>query len=233
MRHELSKIILLFLVCLSILFSHALYGQRARASGRIKIGVLEEPKTLNIWLASDTWSKKVLSLIYQPLYIREPKTLKLIPWLAEKEPVHEAGSLSYTIALRKALWSDGSPFTSADVVFTGNLIKEFKVSRLHSNWRFIEKIEALDAHTVRFTLKEPRAIFLTRTLTTPIVQKKEWYKRAGEARQAERPLHRLLNSEVTHPVGTGPFLLKEWRKGIYLFLERNRKFFGRDLEFGG
>ncbi|MGD9319903.1 MAG: hypothetical protein PVH99_08050, partial [Desulfobacteraceae bacterium] len=43
--------------------------------GVIKIGVLEEPKTLNIWLASDSWSRKVLSQIYQPLYIREPENL--------------------------------------------------------------------------------------------------------------------------------------------------------------
>ena len=49
----------------------------------LKIGLHEEPKTLNIWLASDANSKKILSLIYQPLYLRDPETLTLIPWLAD------------------------------------------------------------------------------------------------------------------------------------------------------
>ncbi len=39
----------------------------------LKVGLLEEPKTLNIWLASDAWSRKVLRLMYQTLYIRDPE----------------------------------------------------------------------------------------------------------------------------------------------------------------
>jgi ABC-type transport system substrate-binding protein len=137
------------------------------AKSIIKIGILEEPKTLNIWLATDSWSKKVLGQIYHPLYIREPRDLKLIPWLAESKPVFDEATLSYTIRLRPAKWSDGSEFTSEDVAFTGNTIKAFKVPQYYSNWKFIEKIETVDKHTVRFTLGQPEAIFLTRTLTTP------------------------------------------------------------------
>jgi hypothetical protein len=106
----------------------------------IKIGLLEEPKTLNIWLASDRWSKKVLRGIYQPLYIREPNNLELIPWLAESKPLYDPESVSYIVRLRAAKWSDGSEFTAEDVVFTGNLIKDFKVPRNYSKWKFIKKI---------------------------------------------------------------------------------------------
>jgi ABC-type transport system substrate-binding protein len=98
----------------------------ARADADITIGLLEEPKTLNVWLASDAWSGKVLSQIYQPLFIREPKDLKLVPWLAVKDPVPDADALTYTVKLRPSKWSDGSELTSEDVAFTGNLIKEFK-----------------------------------------------------------------------------------------------------------
>jgi peptide/nickel transport system substrate-binding protein len=204
-----------------------------RAATIIKIGMLEEPKTLNIWLASDGWSRKVLGQIYQPLYIREPDSLKMIPWLAKDQPVYDEASLSYTVKLKAAKWSDGSEFTAEDVAFTGESIKAFKIPRYHSNWRFIKKTEAMDKRTVRFFLERPEAIFLTRTLTTPIVQKKEWAKILLKAKRSKRPLAELHKLEVKRPVGTGPFMLKEWKRGSYLFLSRNKHFFGRGKNIQG
>ncbi|MFC1823509.1 ABC transporter substrate-binding protein [Thermodesulfobacteriota bacterium] len=203
------------------------------ANPYLKIGILEEPKTLNIWLAGDAWSKKVLNLIYQPLYIREPKDLKLIPWLAEGEPEYDPKTLSFTVKLRSAKWSDGSDVTSEDVAFTGNLIKDFKIPRYYASWKFIRKIEPVEKHTVRFLLEEPRAIFLTRTLTTPIVQQKEWASVAKQALRQDKPLNRLLNVKIKQPVGTGPFILDEWKQGAYLFLKKNAHFFGKGKEIGG
>ncbi len=229
--HHLAK----SLVCLllQILICVGPLGSVARAARILKIGILEEPKTLNVWLASDSWSKKVLSQIYQPLYIREPKTLRLIPWLAAQEPVFDEASLSYTIRLRPGTWSDGSEFTSEDVTFTGNLIKSFKVPQYYSNWKFIKKIEPVNRHAVRFHLEEPQAIFLTRTLTTPIVQKREWAGRADTAMLTKKPLTQLFSETVDRPVGMGPFVLKEWKQGAYLFLEKNKHFFGQVKEIGG
>jgi len=203
------------------------------AANPLKIGLLEEPKTVNIWMATDSWSHKVLNLIYQPLYIREPRELRLIPWLAEKEPFYDEGSLSYTIKIREAKWSDGSAFTSEDVAFTGEVIREFKIPRYYSNWKFIKAIETPDRHTVRFRLAMPKAIFLSRTLTTPIVQKKEWESSVNSARGKERPLSHLLKHRVETPVGTGPFVLKEWRQGAYLYLTKNKHFFAQGKEIEG
>jgi peptide/nickel transport system substrate-binding protein len=205
----------------------------ARAEQDITIGLLEEPKTLNVWLASDAWSTKVLSQIYQPLYIREPKSLKLVPWLASDDPVFNKADLSYTVKIRPAEWSDGSELTSEDVAFTGRLIKEFKVPRFLSNWEFISRIETPDKHTVRFHLREPKAIFLSRTLGTPIVQKKRWAPIAESAKKMQKPLLALLREKVTDPVSNGPFVLKEWRQGAYLCLRRNPHFFGKGKEISG
>jgi peptide/nickel transport system substrate-binding protein len=223
-------------MCLVLIFSTiltlgvSLSAPHVLAATMVKVGLLEEPKTLNIWLASDTWSNKVLSQIYQPLYIRDPKTLEFVPWLAKENPVYDEATLSYTVKIRPAQWSDGSELTSKDVAFTGSLIKEFKIPRYSSQWKFITKIETPDKHTVRFYLKKPMAIFLTRTLTTPIVQEKEWLKIAEEARKTEKPLVTLLNYKIEKPVGSGPFVLKEWRQGAYLFLQKNKHFFGKDRE---
>ncbi len=199
----------------------------------LKVGVLEEPKSLNIWLASDAWSSRVLSEICQPLFMREPSTLALVPWLAEKDAVYDPANLSYTVYLREARWSDGTPFTSSDVAFTGRLIKEFKVPRFLSNWSFIKEISAPDPRTVVFYLEEPMATFLTRTLTTPIVQEKQWKPIVEDARKKEKPLAALLNQKVEDPVGTGPFRMKEWRQGSYIFLETNPNFFGTGKKIAG
>ncbi len=199
----------------------------------LKIGLSEEPKTLNIWLASDAHSKKILSLIYQPLYLRDPETLGLIPWLAAGEPQFDPATISYTVRLKPAKWSDGSEVTSADVAFTAHLIQEFRVPRYYSGWKFIKKIETPDKHTIRFYLKESKAIFLTRTLTSSIVSKKEWSNISQMARTTKKPLKTLINHKIEKPMGCGPFVLKQWRRGTYLHLQKNKYFFGRQKKIGG
>ncbi len=220
---------LLSLVLMAVLCVRTGYAE----TKALRIGVLEEPKTLNVWLASDAWSSRVLSQIYEPLYIRDPKDLKLIPWLAADDPVYDAAGLSYTVPLRPGKWSDGSEITAADVVFTGRLIQTFRIPRFISNWDFIQKIEALDSHTVRFVLKAPRAIFTTRTLTTPIVQKKRWQPVLEQCACQKESLLRVLNHEVTDPVSSGPFVLKQRKKGAFLYLEKNPHFFAQGKKIAG
>ena len=224
-------------ICLFLLLLFALpmgaFLSVAHGENIIKIGLPEEPKTLNVWAATDVWSNRVLNQLLQPLYIREPKSLKLIPWLALENPVYDPDTLSYTIKLKDLKWSDGSSFTSEDVAFTGQIIRTFRVPRFISNWDFIKKIEVPDKRTVRFFLKEPKALFLSRTLTTPIVQKKEWAPICMAARKTEKPLPALLGKKVDQPVSTGPFVLTKWEKENHLLLERNHRFFGTGKEVSG
>ena len=207
--------------------------QGEKPTGMLRIGLPEEPRTLNIWLASDANSRKILTQIYQPMYIRHPKTLKLIPWLAAEDPIFDKEKNSYTVKLRKAKWSDGSEFTADDVVFTGQIIKEFKVPRYSSRWGAIKKIETPDDYTVIFYLKKPSSTFLSRALIAPMVSRKEWEAKAAEARKAEKPLRTLQNFRVEHPIGTGPFMLKAYKDGDYLHMVKNPHFFGTGREIGG
>ena len=227
------KVICFFVFTLIFIISSGFSGSRANAAHILKIGLMDEPKTLNIWLASDKWSGRVLSLMYQRLYIRDPDTLELIPWLAEKDPVYDESNVSYTVKLRQAKWSDGSEFTSEDVAFTGRIIKEFKVPRYRARWKFIKRIETPDKRTVIFYLEKPMAVFTTRTLTSPIVQKKEWAQVVEKARNSEKPLITLQNHKIKKPVGTGPFVLKEWRQGAFLFVQKNKHFFGTGQKIYG
>lgn len=216
-----------------LLLTGGLACSRENQAGALKIGLAEEPRTLNVWLASDANSQKILRQIYQPLYRPEPATLKLVPWLAESEPVFDPETTSYTIKIRAARWSDGSELTSEDVAFTARLIKDFKIPQFAAKWSFVTRIETLDPRTVRYYLKAPTAVFLSRTLTGPVVPKKEWESVARAAKQFEKPLAALLNHKVSHPVGSGPFMLTQWRRGAYLHLQQNPHFFGRNLTIAG
>lgn len=219
---------------IAALFSLAVLACHERGSPvALNIGLAEEPRTLNVWLASDANSRKVLSLIYQPLYVHDPDTLDLVPWLASSMPVYDARNLTYTVTLRDALWSDGTAFTSRDVAFTGELIQSFRVPRYASNWKFIDRIETPGPQTVIFYLKHPMAAFLSGTLSTPIVQAKAWAPVVEKARTTAKPLATLMNTRMPRLVGTGPFMLEQWRRGAFVHLKRNPRFFGTGRQING
>lgn len=200
----------------------------------VRIGLSEEPRTLNIWLAGDANSRKVLYQIYQPLYIRDPETLSFVPWLAANLPDYDSGKQVYTVKLRPGMkWSDGVPLTAEDVAFTGRLIKSFKVPRYSSKWRLIKKIEAVDDLTVELHLQKPFATFLSGTMLAPIVPAHQWRNIVKNAQKSEKPLAALLNTDIARPVGSGPFVFKQWQQGNYLFLGKNPYFFARHKAING
>lgn len=224
-------------IALAGLLVVALAGSSCRSSDHIRnvlrIGLPEEPRTLNVFLASDANTRKVLRQLYQPLYEDHPETLEIVPWLAATLPVYDAEKKSYTITLKPARWSDGRKLTSADVAFTARLIQEFKLPRLSSRWKHVTRVETPDAETVVFYLERPIATFLTRTLEAPIVPEHQWAPIAEAARQTEKPLATLLNHEIDNPIGSGPFVLKKWGRGDYLYFEKNPRYFATGLTIGG
>ncbi|MFH1060886.1 MAG: ABC transporter substrate-binding protein [Pseudomonadota bacterium] len=205
----------------------------AAAGAILKVGVPEEPKSLNPWLATDTWSSRVVRLIYEPLYIREPKNLDLIPWLAAEMPVYDATALTYTIKLRPAQWSDGSRLTADDVAYTVWLIQAFKIPLYYDLWDTVTKVEVLDPATIRFTLSGPLATFISRSLATPIIQRAQWEPIAAAAQKSDKPLAKLREAKLDKPIGTGPFKLAQWQSGVLMFLQVNPHFFGRGQEIAG
>ncbi len=207
--------------------------QKSQKSVAARIGLPQEPKSLNIWLASDANSRKILDLVYQPLYTRDPATLELIPWLASGPPCFSSDNLTCTIKLKKAKWSDGSEFTSRDVVFTRKMFFDFKMPRYYSKWKVIKSLQAPDDHTLVFHLKHPSAIFLSRALTAPIVSEKEWKIIAQKALKTEKPLRFIQDYVIEKPLGTGPFFLAEYKKGSYIYMKKNPWFFGTGRTIAG
>lgn len=199
----------------------------------LRIGLPDEPRTLNIWLSGDRNTANVLSQIYEPLYIRSPESLEFVPWLAADLPQSDALNRTYTVRLRKALWSDGIPLTSMDVAFTGRLVQEFQIPRYASKWRLVQSIETPDAATVVFHLKRSYATFMGGTLTVPIVPAHQWEPIAAQARTSKNPLAALINFPIAQPIGSGPFRFKQQQPGNFLYLEKNTHFFATGQAIDG
>jgi ABC-type transport system substrate-binding protein len=240
---------LLTLFCLFVPF---LAGEAIGAPATIlKVGLLDEPKTLNPFAAKDIWAAKVLLFLYQRLYYRDPESQQLVPWLASDDPVWDPNAKTVTFHVRDGKWDDGSPFTADDVVFTAELIKRFRIPAYYNNWSFVEKIEAADPRTVRLTLKEPMAILWERTLTAFVVQKARWSSlvaqadrllqeglkaqgAAGKSGQEAytaalaKPLEILTSHPVTKPESLGPFTFQAWQKGAFIHFKANDHFFARN-----
>src|SRR5215469_17694595 len=93
-------------------------------------------------------------LVYETLlfFNREDGSVK--PWLASSYQL-SSDATSITFKLRPDVkWSDGRPFTSADVVFTLNLIRNHPATDYSALWTVIKDVSAPDDHTVIVNLKQ-------------------------------------------------------------------------------
>ncbi len=153
--------------------------QRAEAGILRVAGGYEPPETIhgNVW-ASTNIVQNIGDFTFEKLfdYIPLPEQTYL-PVLGES--FTEEGN-KVTINLREGVvWNDGTPFTSQDVLAT------FNISFIANGvvWRYLESIEAIDDHTVEFTLRTPNAIstqLIANTLiNTPYHIYQEWADEAA------------------------------------------------------
>src|SRR5437588_4543758 len=152
-------------------------------------------------------------LIYETLlfFNREDGSVK--PWLASSYQF-SSDATSITFKLRPNVqWSDGKPFTSADVLFTLKLIRDHPAIDYSGLWTVITGVTAPDTHTVIMKLKRP---------WVPIL----WYL-GGQTYIIPQHLWSSVSNPVTYtnanPVGTGPFVLKSFTPQLYVF-DRNPHF---------
>ena len=174
-----------------------------------------EPKTLNPILATTDAEQIVLALVERNLLDYDEK-LNLVPGLAEDvsdSPDH----LTTTIRLRKdARWEDGTPVTSADVVFTLTTLLDPKTPALTRRALFdgFVTAEAVDARTARVMFKTVAA-GRRDAFNLPLLSAAAWA--GGDV--ATHPRNR-------NPLANGPYRLGSWEAGRTLTLVRNTQYFG-------
>lgn len=147
--------------------------------------------------------------------------LKLEPCLAES---WKADGKVWTFKLRPNVkFSDGTPMTSADVLFTMDRVG--KVPNSPSSFKGylqkIEKIEAPDALTVRITTSEPYPLLAANIAGLPIMSAKA---AAGSAPEGKTTTELNAGNGL---VGTGPYKFVSWKRGSEIIFERNPHYWGK------
>lgn len=126
--------------------------------------------------------------------------------------------LRYTFKLREGVqWHDGADFTSADVAWS-ILANKQNHSRGRASLAQVREVQTPDAHTVVFLLDKPAPYLLTALAAseTPIVPRHVY-----EGKDV------ASNPNNSAPIGTGPFVFKEWVKGSHIILERNPNYWDK------
>ncbi len=145
-------------------------------------------------------------LIYAPLEIPSPVDGSYTQFLATGFSFTNPTTLVYTI--RKGVkWSDGKPFTPADVVFTFNLLKKYPALDGNGVWSQLSSVSAA-GNDVTFTFKAPNVPFAATIAQTPIVPEHIWSKIGNPTKFTN-----------THPVGTGPFVLSSFAPTQYTLVK--------------
>lgn len=189
--------------------------------GVLIVGQIAEPKSLDPAAVTAVNDFRILVNLYEGLVRYKPGTLEVEPQLATGWEVSEDGT-EYTFTLREGVtFHDGTPFNAEAVKFNFDRMLN-EDHPFHDTGPFplafffgsVESTEAVDDLTVKFTLSQPYAPFLsnlaypTGLLVSPA---------AVEAGGAEFG---------RAPVGTGPFKFAEWRSNEAVVIEKNPDYWG-------
>ena len=117
----------------------------------------------------------------------------------------DAAGTTWTVRLRRGVrWSDGAPFSAADVVWTFDALTDLKTgSPYQGQYAFIKRVVALDPFTVRFELSSPNATFMANALQSQWIMPEHLFRGTAHAQIARSDFGQ-------HPVGTGPYVLASW-----------------------
>ena len=142
-----------------------------------------------------------LSCLYEQLFFLNTVTSQIVPVLGTKSAWSKDG-LKLTITTRSGVtWSDGKPFSAADVAFTFNYIKQYPAIELNSIWKGsgLTSVAATGANTVVFTFSKPNTPMFVFIAGVYIIPEHIWSSNTSP------------NTDTnTKPVGTGPFVLKSF-----------------------
>ncbi|MEO0539532.1 MAG: peptide ABC transporter substrate-binding protein [Cyanobacteria bacterium P01_A01_bin.105] len=180
------------------------------------------PTTLNPHLANGFQDFEAARIVYEPLASYDAAG-NLMPILAATAPTPDNGGVaadgrSVTWQLRQGVvWSDGTPFTAADVVFTFEFASNPVVAAATADYyEAIETVEALDDHTVKVTFNQP-----TPAWDLPFVGQNGLILPAHLFAEVNNEQARAATANL-RPVGTGPYRFVAADKGRWLFVPNDR-----------
>ena len=188
----------------------------AEAQGVLTIGRREDGTTFDPIASAQNVDFWVFSNVFDVLVRVDHTGSELVPGIAESWEI-SADGLTYTFHLRESKFSDGSAVTSEDVAYSLTRIRDSELSLWSDSYAIIADMQTPDPKTLVITLSGPSAPFLS-TLAMPgaSIVSKAAMEAMGEAAFAEKP------------VGSGAFMVTEWRRGDRVILAKNPDYWEAD-----
>ncbi|MBX2997555.1 MAG: ABC transporter substrate-binding protein [Caldilineaceae bacterium] len=192
------------------------------------VAIAEDTASYDPQRAYETLPSIVHKVTYQTLITFPADSVEqVIPSLAESWEISEDGTV-YTFSLDpNALFSDGSPVTADDVVFSFN-----RLANVTGNPSFlangIVSVEAADEQTVVLTLEQPDPAILAKmvfggfSVVNQAVVEAQGGSAAEDASTADTA-ETWLNQ---NSAGSGPYVLERWEPGVETVLVRNDNYWG-------
>ncbi|MEE3662061.1 ABC transporter substrate-binding protein [Brenneria sp. g21c3] len=191
-------------------------GQTPQRGGTLNFLVEPEPPVLTTLVNTAGPILKVNAKVIEGL-LSYDFDLKPIPQLATSWEISPDGK-RYTFHLRQGVkWHDGKDFTAADVAFSLLAVKKYN-SRGQGTFASVTAVKTPDPHTAVIELSQPAPYLIS----------------AFSANEAPIVPHHLYegtdirsNPHNAAPIGTGPFVFKEWVRGSHIIYQRNPDYWDR------
>ncbi len=193
----------------------------APKGGRIVMGEVGSFDSLNPHILKGNVPWQLRYLAYESLMGRnwdEPFTLYGL--LAESvETDADRSWVEFTIR-EEARFSDGSPVTVEDVLWSYETLGTIGHPRYHTAWSKVATAEAVGPRTVRFTFTEPDREMPLLMGLRPILKKAQW-----------EGVNFAESGTSVVPVTTAPYRIESFDPGRNVVLRRNPDYWGKDLPF--
>ncbi|MEO1549612.1 MAG: peptide ABC transporter substrate-binding protein [Pseudomonadota bacterium] len=198
-------------------------GHATRGSdGQVNIIYWQAPSILNPYLSGGTKELEAASLVIEPL-ARYNEVGEMVPFLVDEIPTVANGgvsedltSITWTLS-DGILWSDGTPMTAEDVVFTWQYCTDPDGGCAQaSNFTDVTNVEALDDSTVKVTfgVAKPFPYGPFVGAQSAILQKAQFADCMG-AKAVE------CTEQNFAPIGTGPFVVADFKANDVAVFEAN------------
>lgn len=190
-------------------------AQAPKRGGTLTIGTEKDPQGLDPHKDVAKEGINVLPQIYDGLLNINDEG-NVIPGLCESMP-SQPDPVTYVFALRKGVkFHNGADFDAQDVKFSFDRLMNKDISMYWKTYQgLIKTVEILDPYKVKVTLNAPNITFLDMLAKFP----------------ETHIVPRGSGSDITQPIGTGPFKFKEWIKDDRLTFVRNEAYWEKGLPY--
>lgn len=184
----------------------------------ILTGRVGSPSNFNEWVGWKWRDRGMQNLANEPLWSVDFATGEIVNGLAAGDPVYNAEFTKVTIPLRQGVtWSDGEPFTSADVVFTVEELMAFEGFNSHNFMvENVASVSAPDDYTVEFELLMPNSRFHTTFLD-------RWGCTWIMPKHIFEGIEDPITFEFNPFIGTGPYKLHSYDDAGYWTIWEKRE----------